>query len=127
VNPVRALLVGLATLLLTGCVIPTPGLRDGGHRSNTAPVKEFSIEIGVTTREDVLLALGEPDWNTPYGGCILYISGYVHVLVAIGGYGSAVIIPVGHHRFILVQFSEDGRVKRVEKDWAVGPMSTVGW
>jgi hypothetical protein len=97
---------------LAGCIIPTPGWRDPAHRTNTAPPREFAVEIGKTSREEVLLALGEPDWNSPFGGGFLYVGAFVDLLIVLAGQGGGGIIPLGHHQVLAIDFREDGTVKR---------------
>jgi hypothetical protein len=109
----RRVLVVLGFWALPGCILPTPGLKDPTHRTNTPDAGSFPVEIGRTTREDILLALGEPDWNTPFGGGVLYVSAFVDVLILVAGQGGGFIVPIGHHRMLAIDFGEDGRVKRV--------------
>jgi hypothetical protein len=46
-----------------GCIVPyaTPKMLDTGSRSQVPPAAQQGMEVGKTTRVDVLLALGEPD------------------------------------------------------------------
>jgi outer membrane protein assembly factor BamE (lipoprotein component of BamABCDE complex) len=105
------LLAGVAWSLCGCILIPTPGLHDPTHRTNTSPSK-FQVEIGKTTREEVLLALGEPDWHSPFGGGFLYVGAYVDVIIILAGQGGGVVIPLGHHQVLAVDFTENGLVKR---------------
>src|SRR5215469_3786762 len=62
--PLAGLVLGLAgTAMFGGCIVPyaTPKMLDTGSRSQVTPVAQQGIEVGKTTRVDVLLALGEPD------------------------------------------------------------------
>jgi len=62
--PLAGLVLGLAgTAMFGGCIVPyaTPKTLDTGSRSQVTPVAQQGIEVGKTTRVDVLLALGEPD------------------------------------------------------------------
>ena len=111
-TPRRALVL-LGLWALPGCIVPTPGLKDPTHRSNTPPEGALAVEIGRTCREDILLALGEPDWSTPFGGEVLYVSAFVDFLIVIAGQGGGIIVPIGRHRMLAIDFGEDGRVKRV--------------
>ncbi len=64
-----ALFCGVA-LLGTGClVVPVPTNRLGDYsRKDIKPEVMANLVVGVTTREDVLLCLGEPDvWNDQTG------------------------------------------------------------
>ncbi|MBI3854301.1 MAG: hypothetical protein HY293_01275 [Planctomycetes bacterium] len=112
----RSFLLGSLAPLLTGClIIPTPGWRVPSHRYNSSPVQDITIETCSTTREDVLLALGEPDWSTPYGGAFLYVGAFIDALFILASSQSAVVIPIGHYTELLVEFAEDGRVSRVSE------------
>jgi hypothetical protein len=93
-------------------VIPTPGMHDPTHRTNTSPPRNFTVEIGATTREEVLLELGEPDWHSPFGGGFLYVGAFVEVIIILAGQGGGAVIPLGHHRILAIDFGANGSVKR---------------
>src|SRR5512139_1835933 len=92
---IRTLLASCtAAMLLTGCPFPTlPRYQDS--RENLAErVPEF-IKAGVTTREEVFLALGEPDAVASDESWVAYGSAYnkggIGLLVAAGGSSGGVI------------------------------------
>jgi len=59
VSCVLGLTLALGT---TGClIIPTPGIHTGYARTNVSVATPQQFQPGQTTREDTLLALGEPD------------------------------------------------------------------
>src|SRR5262245_53130084 len=65
-------------LLCTGClVVPVPGLGTNGVRSRVVHPSDVKfIEPGKTTREDVLLRLGSPEFSTPAEDQFVYTAGY---------------------------------------------------
>jgi hypothetical protein len=57
--------VGL--LLLSGCLILPTDYYTTDSRRNLSPQVTNTVQIGSTTREEMLLALGEPDYATDDG------------------------------------------------------------
>lgn len=114
----RAASTTLALLLLagsTGCLIwpfPTGDLLSGRgriRREDTAPFR-----AGSTTREEVLLRLGEPDGVEQGGRILVYRWTEVRGFFAAGGNGSAVVIPFPGHRQVRFEFDGDARLLRVD-------------
>jgi outer membrane protein assembly factor BamE (lipoprotein component of BamABCDE complex) len=84
-----ALSLALVGGTLSGCPVPIPRHYDASSRQNLHPEILASLQSGVTTREDVILMLGEPDgaaedesWLA-YGS--IYSKGGVIFVVAAGG------------------------------------------
>ncbi|NWJ40931.1 MAG: hypothetical protein HXX12_08160 [Geothrix sp.] len=106
-------LMGILALSLSlGCVIwpfPTGSLLAGRGRITrdyAAP-----LQVGVTTREDALLRLGEPDEVLEGGKVLIYRWTEVRGFFAAGGYGGAVVaIPFSGHRAVRLKFGVDGRL-----------------
>lgn len=108
----------MVSALCAGCVIipiPTPGHVVGPTRGRIEQETLESIRAGVTTREEVLLRLGEPDVvmrsERLFGYHWVTVWGYLFVLHQ----GGAVAGPVGFNRHLaLIEFDEQGIVKRLE-------------
>lgn len=112
-----ALLVALAAIGLAACIIiPIPV----DHTSGRAIDPKTAIEIGVTTREEIVARAGEPDaiwederifaYNWEHANW-LFIVGVAYVGGG-AGYGYA-------HQMLLIQFDASGRVARAE--WVERP------
>lgn len=126
-----ALLAGM----LAGCPIPIPRHYDITSRQNLGPDIQSALVPGVTTREDVLLLLGEPDGAAEDGAWLAYGSiyskgGVVFVLFAGGSAAGAGSEKIEYCRFV-VTFDADGVVREAnfvsEECWeAVVGMGSAG-
>jgi len=119
----RISLVCLACVLSCGCcgVLPIPTAKHTPMKYGTRGEIERKtlrfVEVGSTTREDVLLNLGEPDLAWGDGTYFAYrwitVNGYV---VAWAGDAHTVdgeSFPIGKARHdLVIEFDEDGRVAR---------------
>jgi hypothetical protein len=109
--------LGLLVLALqTGCLIwpfPTGHLLAG--RGRITPQYVSTLQVGTSTREDVLLRLGEPDEVVDGGKVLVYrwteARGF---FAAGGGYGAGVVaIPFPGHRALRLEFGPDARLVRL--------------
>ena len=72
VEGLGATLVLLAAMFLNSCIaIPHPSFQIEGRESIDEELTAFVVP-GLTTRRDILMKLGEPDFATPDGRRILY-------------------------------------------------------
>jgi hypothetical protein len=106
--------------LIAGCmVIPTP---EHGLLAGRGEIKETDLEflqIGTTTREDVLLRFGEPDWVSS-DQCVLAfhwrVSKGVWLVIAAGPYGAGGVaggdIPKTY--LFMLEFNPAGRLRRYD-------------
>lgn len=107
----RALAAGLAALLgCSACIVyPDRGFADRGQRRGDTPAAvRSSLRVGRTTREDVLCALGQPEYVSPDGAHFVY---WVHVTrwvtivyIVVDGAQSV----TGDDVFLLLEFDEHG-------------------
>lgn len=107
------LLAAGALLGSTGCLVwpfPTGDLLSG--RGRILPEYASPLEPGQTTREDVLLRLGEPDVVLDGGSVFIYQWTEVRGFVTFGGHGTAVAIPIPGHRDLRLEFDAQGRLTR---------------
>jgi outer membrane protein assembly factor BamE (lipoprotein component of BamABCDE complex) len=103
----------LFLLLPVGCFfiyIPDPGRADTRGSIDDRDLRPFTI--GVTTREEVLLALGEPDLQSKDGSSILYWWYYCRGFVAVLAYGAADAGMDGNQINLILKFDDAGRVLR---------------
>jgi hypothetical protein len=115
-----AILIGVASPLLAGCVFPVwwgPGFYSGSRDNIRDDGPTFIVPFR-TTREEVLLALGEPDGEAPDGSWFSYGSawtkggGGVVAIVAAGGGAAGGFIGTEKAEFrrLLVRFDTRGTV-----------------
>lgn len=101
----------MALLGSMGCLIwpfPTGGLISG--RGRITPQYAEPLTIGQSTREEVVLRLGEPDEALESGTIFLYRWTEVRGFIVLGGYGSAVAAPFPGHRYLRLEFDGTGRL-----------------
>jgi len=113
-----ALLILLAAGSLCSCIVlPIPHNHVNGRAVTADPL---TIKVGVTTQEDVLLRLGDPDaiwadervfaytWDHVTWAVVVVIVSYSGIFGAGGDLGAS-------HEVLLVQFDESSHVRRVNR------------
>jgi len=117
----RALLASLGALALAGCVmLPLP--QDNGaitEGREIAAERSATLELGRTTRPEVLERLGEPSAIWEERRLLVYAWDRVHwkllVILAARTGAAGGIFDLPTHYMLLVQFDADGRVSRAER------------
>lgn len=107
-------IMSMALLLLAGCPFPVPPGYQRNSRENLEDRVPAHIKLSETTREDVIMALGEPDAVSEDESWIEYGSAYcvggMGVIVA-GGGGAGAIAGYGmQYRRLVVRFDSLGFV-----------------
>jgi hypothetical protein len=105
----------LMTFLLglsSGClIIPTPESDSGNARANLNPQSITNIQPAITTIQDVILALGEPDAVSPDERKLVYRSEkIVGVWFIAGGYNADGGV-LTRDRYLLIELDERGVVQ----------------
>lgn len=116
-----ALPAGIALAMLGGCIavpVPLPE-HSGSDAPHGDPKAAAEIRDGVSTRADVMLALGEPDRAWRGDRCFVYsqprIKGaWVVVVAGAGGGGGMFGVPWGEYHALLIEFDGAGVVRRHE-------------
>ncbi len=108
----RAAAIALGCLGLAACPFPIPAGNYG--RDNIGDTVPASISTGKTTREEVLLALGEPDGESGQQQHFTYYrveghGGMGFLLVTVGGGGAATSEKKSYTR-LLIDFDANGTV-----------------
>lgn len=108
------LLGALALASQLGCLIwpfPTGDLLSGRGRIT----KEYAapLQVGVATREEVLLHLGEPDEVLEGGKVFIYRWTEARGFIAFGVSGSGILIPFPGHRAVRLEFDAEARLVRL--------------
>jgi len=108
----------ISVLPMAGCPIPVPGGYAASSRENVPAEPLDWITTGVTTREDVLMQLGEADAVATDGSWLAYGSAYSEggVIFVIFGGGSAAGAGSEHmeYRRLVVRFDEHGVVTNAD-------------
>lgn len=105
-------LLGLMTVGLSGCIIiPTPP--HGGDHIITEEMIA-SLELGKTTRSDILLRLGDPVERLHDDRFFAYRWTQTHGYILVGSYVSGAVgrIPAGH--YLGLEFTSDNRLKQAK-------------
>jgi len=108
----------LVTLFQGGCVVvyvPDPARAATRGAIEDADLKDFQLDV--TTREETLLALGEPDEASDDGTVLMYWwyrhRGFLLWMVAApNGVGAGWAGMVGTRVYLSLKFDESGRVTR---------------
>ena len=105
--------------LLTGCLIIPVDYYDAGVRHNIDAKAQSDLQPGVTTKEEVLLKLGEPDFASDDGLRVGYAWTKVKALVIVASYGGGGEAEIKRGYLLEVSFDPDGRVSgtRLAKKW----------
>lgn len=120
-----ARIVGLALaaigicLSLAGCIIIPTDYHTAWSRHNITLETTNAFQIGLTTREEILLGLGEPDFASEDGQRFGYMWSKVKVLLIIASTGPGSVAEFA--RSYLIEFSFDPRNRvsgvRLLKHW----------
>lgn len=117
----RALVPIALAGVLTGCLmIPVDYYAKGSRRNVDADVRA-QLQPGVTSMEDVLLLLGEPDQVSTDGRHIGYAWHRAKAWVLVGAYYAGGAAQVQKDYLLRISFDADYRVSAVEmeKAWHV--------
>jgi hypothetical protein len=118
----RASCFGISFLILsltTGCLIIPVDYHDAGVRHNVNTQTGDSLQPDVTTKEEVFLALGEPDFVSEDGQRLGYAWTKVKAVIIWGSYGGGGGEELKRSYILDVSFGSSNRVSqvRVLKDW----------
>ncbi len=128
---VRRLLACLALAAvgvgLAGCLIIPTDYFAAGSRRNVSPRTVQVLQPGVTTKEDVLLVLGEPDSDPEDGRRLDYEWTKVKAIWFVGGYGAAIGGEIQCTNVLQVSFDASNRVSQVRLvgEWEQGEESAA--
>ena len=107
-------------MLTSGCIY-VPDALTRSYREESAVAVSPTITPGQTTKDDILLALGEPDEISPDGSHLVYRWQKVKFLL---GFGPAPApLPLGKNYWLIVTFDQNGVVTghEITQDWWMIP------
>ena len=113
-----------ALAALAGCLVVPVDYHAAGSRHNVTPQTAVQLQPGVTTKEEVLLWLGEPDYCAEDGRWLAYAWTKVGAVVVVGGGGSAAAGEIGRSHHLAIMFDAGNRVEKVEarSGWWTGEL-----
>lgn len=110
----RILFPLLLMLFSSACiVIPTPEHRIQGRVPCDEEKTAFLVK-DMTSKEEVLLNLGEPDLVLNHERIFVYRWEMVAAYLAVGAYGGGAVGPIQRTSFLIIQFDDKNRVSRHE-------------
>ena len=110
----KILLTLLLILISSACmVIPTPEHRIAG-RVPCDEEKTTFIMKETTSKEEVLLKLGEPDLVLNRERIFVYRWEMVAAYFVVGGYGGGAIGPIQRPHFLIIEFDDKNIISRHE-------------
>lgn len=109
----------LCCIVLVGCLIIPVDYHATGSRHNVTPESTNALRVSLTTREDVLLTLGEPNFVSEDGRRFGYFWTKVKALWAMASYGPGVGGEITQSYLIETSFDQSNRVSdvRLLKKW----------
>jgi outer membrane protein assembly factor BamE (lipoprotein component of BamABCDE complex) len=121
-------LVPAAIALLAGCIVIPVDFHAAGSRHNVNAEVQPKLQVGVTTKEDVFLLLGEPDFVSEDGQRLGYKWSKVNALVVYGAYYTGGVAEIQRSHLLFVSFDADNRVAQVGvlSAWGSGTPSESG-
>jgi outer membrane protein assembly factor BamE (lipoprotein component of BamABCDE complex) len=109
----RAITIAAATIA-AGCIALPTDYRAADSRENVSAKTSVRLQPGVTTIEDVLLLLGEPEYVSDDGRRIGYAWARVNAIIIIISTGpGAGVLEVQRSHLVQISFDSDGRVTNV--------------
>ena len=110
----RTLIVFGHLVALAGCVVVPVDYHASGSRMNVSQATESLLQPGVSTKEDVLLLLGEPDFCAEDGQTIGYSWTKVGVLWVVGTQYGGDEGKIGKNYVLAIAFDASNRVASTE-------------
>jgi hypothetical protein len=121
---VKILIAFLLILFASACmVIPTPEHRIAGRVPFDDEKTSFMVK-DTTSKEEVLLNLGEPDLVLNRERIFVYRWEMVAAYFVIGGYGAGAVGPIQRPHFLIIEFNDKNIIRRHEVQASVFSSAT---
>jgi len=112
-------------ICLSGCVVPMPHIDSGFTRTNVNEQVVGQFAPGQTTREDVILTLGEPDVVSAGERELAYRSEKLSAIWFVPVMGApAPAGPIYDHRYFIFTFNAPGQFQSV---WQTNEQPSIVW
>lgn len=105
--PLRAGVLLATAALLAGCLIIPTDYKESGSRGNVTAETAAKLRPGTTSKEDILLQLGEPDWKSPDERQIGYAWSKVKALFIFGAYYTGGVAEISKDSELRLTFNEN--------------------
>lgn len=117
--PQAVLLALLVMVGTSGCIVIPVDFSARGSRQNVDESTAAGFQPGVTTREEVLLQLGEPDVVSGDQRSLGYAWSRIKFVWVVGSYGGGAAGNVAKRSFLRLDFDESGRFicAEITGDW----------
>lgn len=121
-----ALALLLLCFLVSGCLILPVNYHTRNSRHNITMQTTNALQIGVSTKEDVLMKLGEPDFASEDQKRIGYLWSKVKFIWAVVGYGGGASGEATKSYLIEATFDSSNRISglRALRKWGQSPPPT---
>ena len=103
----KIILASIFLLSIAGCIIIPTDFHTADSRTNISRTVEQLIVIGETTKEDILLTLGEPDKISLDEKCLAYSWSKVKAIWVVGGGYQAATGGIGQDYHIVLSFDKN--------------------
>lgn len=105
--------ISLPVLLIVGgmtacVVVPTPPTHSGNARQNVDASTSTRFHPGKSTREGVILSLGEPDVSTADERKLSYRTEMTKAWLLVGGYASGAAARINKDNYLVFEFDRKG-------------------
>ncbi len=107
---ITLLLLAAGVALLAGCIIIPTNYYQSASRENINLQTTNSLAPGVTTRQEMLMKLGEPDYVTEDGQRLGFAWTKVKAIWALIGQSSSLAGEVWHNYFLETSFDSSNRL-----------------
>jgi hypothetical protein len=107
--------------LVAGCLVIPVDYYEAGSRHNLSTKTGNTLTTGLTTKEEIFLSLGEPDYASEDGRRLGYAWTKVKAVWVIAGQGSAAAGEIQRSYVLVATFDDSNRVFRVQLQKAWGP------
>jgi hypothetical protein len=118
---------GTAVLSLSGCLVIPTDYYQAGSRCNVEAKTSEALHPGVSTMEDVVWALGEPDHVSDDGLVLGYAWTKVKAVWVAVGYNTVAGGEIPRSGELAVFFDESNRVSKVSLEKMWGPALDSQW
>ena len=117
-HTLRITLSAAALVALTACIIIPVNYHDVGVRHNVSEKTSAKLQAGITTKRDIFLLLGEPDFVSEDEDRIGYAWTKVKMIILWASYGGGGGEEVKRSYILEISFENDlVRDARIIKDW----------
>jgi outer membrane protein assembly factor BamE (lipoprotein component of BamABCDE complex) len=113
-------------LVLAGCIILPVDYHEYGSRHNLTEKTATQLQPGLTTKEEVFLSLGEPDFVSEDGRRLAYEWSKVKALILVGSTASGAVAEAKRKYLLQISFDRQDRLTDISVVKAWGEVISAG-